>query len=164
MPRFEAILALGAALAVAPMAQAGGLVAWSDEALGITAEVPQGWGSDTLPGGGVLFTAPGGEPRHAPHVALRAYPDPGADLGPAHDQSLRALLLDGAQVTSDQSDAQGFEIRATDPSGKVELIRTLRLACPSGPVLATVRIDYPADRAEEMAPLLADVPESLACE
>ncbi|MEX1660517.1 hypothetical protein AB4874_02490 [Thioclava sp. 15-R06ZXC-3] len=157
-------LMLAAALAlVAPMAQAAGLVAWSSDSLGIAAQVPEGWPSAQMYGGGYLFTAPGFERHVAPHVALRAHPDSGADLGAAHDQMLQSLLLDGDQVISDQHDKAGFDLRSLTALGKVELRKTVRLNCKGGPILAELRIDYMQDQSAEMAPLLADIPGSLAC-
>lgn len=167
MRRSDLITALVTALLLAGTAQAEGpsgkLIAWSDGTLGITAQVPEGWGSDPMPGGGVLFSYPGLDPHKAPHVALRAHADPGSDLAAAHEQLLRAILLDGDKVISDQSDARGFEIRSQDAFGKVTLNKTARLACAGGPVLASVKADYPADMADAMASLLDGVPGSLAC-
>jgi hypothetical protein len=162
MRGFDLILAAGLALA-APMAQAEGLVAWSDDTLGITAQVPQDWPSAQMYGGGVLFTAPGFDHHVAPHVALHAYADEGSDLGAAHDQMLRSLLMDGDQVTTDHQDANGFEIASQTGLGKIELRKTVRLNCKGGPILAELRIDYMQAQAGEMAPLLADVPMSLEC-
>ncbi|WP_417807859.1 hypothetical protein [Thioclava sp.] len=162
MRRFDLILAAALALA-APMAQAEGLVAWSNDSLGIAAQVPQDWPSAQMYGGGVLFTAPGFDAHVAPHVALRAHPDSGSDLGAMHDQMLRSLLMDGDQVTTDQQDKTGFEIASTTGLGKHELRKTMRLNCKGGPVLAELRIDYMQAQADEMASLLADVPASLGC-
>ena len=148
---------------VAPMAQADGLVAWSDDSLGIAAQVPQGWPSAQMYGGGFLFTAPGFDAHVAPHVALRAHPDDGSDLGAAHDQTLRSLLMEGDQVSTDQQDKTGFEIVSQTGLGKHELRKTVRLTCKGGPILAELRIDYMQAQAHEMAPLLADISDSLRC-
>ncbi|KEO51472.1 hypothetical protein [Thioclava pacifica] len=163
MRRFDPIAALVSGLLLAGAAQAGDLVAWSDADLGISAQVPQGWVSDTMPGGGVLFAAPGIDPHKAPHVALRAHADKGSDLGAAHDQLLRSILLDGDKVLSDEQGEAGFTIRSQDAFGKVTLHKTERLDCASGALLASLQTDYPAEMAAEMEPLLAPVPGSLSC-
>lgn len=163
MRRSDPIVALVAGLLLAGAAQAGGLVAWSDGDLGIAAQVPQGWVSDTMPGGGVLFSAPGIDPHKAPHVALRAHADNRSDLDAAHDQLLRAILLDGETVLSDDQGTAGFAIRSQDAFGKVTLHQTERLDCASGALLASVQTDYPAGMAAQMAPLLAQVPATLTC-
>ncbi|MEO1951560.1 hypothetical protein [Thioclava sp.] len=140
-----------------------GLVAWSSDALGIAAKVPQGWTSDEMPGGGILFSAPDIDPHKTAHVALRAHADQGSDLAAAHDQLLHTILLDGDTVLSDDVTDDGFAIRSKDSFGKVTLRKTERLDCAGGAVLASVQTDYPADLAEGMAPLLADVPGTLGC-
>ncbi len=157
-------LLAGPALAEGTGQGAGqGLVAWSSDALGISAKVPQGWTSDEMPGGGILFSAPDIDPHKTAHVALRAHADQGADLTVAHEQLLHTILLDGDTVLSDDVTEDGFAIRSKDSFGKVTLRKTERLDCAGRAVLASVQTDYPADLAEGMAPLLADVPDTLGC-
>lgn len=157
-------LLAGPALAEGTGQGAGqGLVPWSSDALGISASVPKGWTSDEMPGGGILFSAPDIDPHKTAHVALRAHADAGADLTAAHEQLLHTILLDGDTVLSDEMTEDGFAIRSKDVFGKVTLRKTQRLECAGEAVLASVQTDYPADLAEAMAPLLADVPGTLGC-
>ncbi|KEP70962.1 hypothetical protein DL1_13550 [Thioclava dalianensis] len=165
MRRFDLILAAGLALlGSGALAQGTGLTHWSDDGLGISAQVPLGWDVDTMPGGGVLFTQPGLDSHVAAHVAFRAHADAGTALTSLHDQTLRAHLLEGDTVQSDTIDDKGFDLRSrAAESGMVQWQITKRLSCKGGPVLASLDIRFPSGAADQMQGLLADIPDSLGC-